>query len=267
MSASRARLAQSSLKASAILWFITATIGQWIFVYYILKAYGPNTLAGNFAGWDDTGLISGYVDGDLFGNLMFALHVFLAAVVTVGGTLQLTPQLRKRFPALHRATGRVFLTVAVFLALGGLWMTWGRGTRLSDVGALGTSFVGVLILVFSAFTLRHAIKRQIDQHRRWAMRTFIVVNGVWFFRLGLTGWFLINQGPVGHSRNLDGPADIIISFACYLIPLAILELYQRAVDARSSTPKWIMTGVVTLGAGATALGVFSAYMMLWSPHL
>lgn len=255
------------LKVSGILWFLTATIGQWIFIYYILAAYGPSTLSGDFAAWDDTGLISGYVENDLVGNLFFASHVFLAVFMTVGSTVQLTPQIRNRFPTLHRWTGRGFIVVALVLAIGGFYMTWGRGVRLSDVGALGVSFNAVLIVVFALITVYLATRRKFDAHRRWAMRTFMVVHGVWFFRICLMGWFMVNQGPNGNSGMLDGPADITISFACYLLPLLILELYQKAADSSQAPVKWAMSGVMLLAVAATGLGVFAAYMMLWSPHL
>ncbi|WP_300528568.1 DUF2306 domain-containing protein [Maricaulis sp.] len=259
-------LAHKVLKSTGVLWFLVATAGQWIFVYYILAAYGPSTLSGNFAAWDDTGLISGYVENDLVGNLFFASHVFLAVFMTAAATLQLTPPVRKRFPTFHRWTGRSFIVIALILALGGFYMTWGRGVRLSDIGALGVSLNTVLIVSFSLLTLYFAMRRKINIHRRWAMRTFIVVHGVWFFRLSLMGWFVLNQGPNGNTRMLDGPADITISFACYLVPLLILELYQRAADSRQARPKWVMSGVILLAVAATGLGVFAAYMMMWSPH-
>jgi hypothetical protein len=65
---------------------------------------------------------------------------------------------------------------------------------------------------------------------------------------------------------LDGPADITLSFACYLLPLLILELYQRAADSAEARFKWVMSGVMLLAVAATGLGIFAAYMTMWSPH-
>ncbi|MBR9825515.1 MAG: DUF2306 domain-containing protein [Alphaproteobacteria bacterium] len=259
--------AHKALKTSGVIWFLAATVGQWLFVYYILMTHGRATLSGNYSEWDDVGLISGYVDGDLIANLLFISHVLLAVIMIVGGTLQLSPPVRKRFPTLHRWTGRVFLVIALFLAIGGYYMTWARGVRLSDIGAMGVSFNAHLIVFFSALTFYYAYKRQIDTHRRWAMRLFIVAHGVWFFRISLMGWYLINQGPVGSTRQLDGPADLVISFACYLVPLAMLELYQRAVDGHSTRFKWAMTVGVLLGTVAMSIGIFAALMMMWLPHI
>lgn len=259
--------AHRALKTAGVIWFLVATAGQWIFAYYIAMYYGRKTLTGDYGTINDRGLISGYVDGDFVGNLLFLSHVLLAMVMIVGGTMQLTPFLRQRFPAVHRWTGRVFLLIALTLAVGGYFMTWAQGVRLSDIGAMGVSFNAHLIVFFSALTFFYAYKRKIDTHRRWAMRLFIVANGVWFFRICLMGWYMMHQGPLGNSRQLDGPADIAISFACYLVPLVLLELYQLASDSRSAAFKWTMAGVTLTGAGATAFGVFAAYMMMWSSHL
>lgn len=255
------------LKGAGLLWFLVATAGQWTFVWYILNAYGVTTATGNIEDWNKTGLIVGYVGGDAFGNLMFALHVLLAAVITVGGTLQLIPVLRYRLPAVHRWNGRLFVIIAVVMAIGGLWMSWFRDARLSDLGALGVSLNGVLILIVAPVALRLAMARRIDEHRRWAMRLFILVNGVWFFRIGFMAWIIAMQGPVGSTSRLDGPFDLTLAFACYLLPLAVLELYFRAGRVKGAAPKLAMAGLVLLLTLVTAVGIFGAWMFMWSPHL
>lgn len=261
------RAAQLALKSSGILWFLVALTGQWLFVAYIAIAYGLTTAAGEYAAWDDTGLIMGFSPGDAFGNFMFVSHVLLAMVVTVGGSFQLIPAIRRHVPVLHRWNGRIFMIISVFMAVGGLWMVWGRGARLSEIGSIGLSIDGILILVASAIALNYAVKRQIDSHRRWAMRLYILVNAVWFYRLGFMAWIIVMQGPVGVGDNLDGPFDISISFLCYLLPLAVLELYMRACDSRKAGVKWMMSGVMLLGTAVTAIGIFGAWMFMWSPHM
>jgi hypothetical protein len=261
------RAAQRALKASGILWFLVALTGQWLFVAYIAVAYGLTTAAGDYAAWDDTGLIMGFAAGDAFGNFMFAAHVLLAAVVTIGGSLQLIPTIRHRIPVVHRWNGRIFMIISVFMAVGGLWMVWGRGARLSEIGSIGLSIDGILILVAAAIALNFAVRRQIDSHRRWAMRLFILVNAVWFYRLGFMAWIILMQGPVGVGDNLDGPFDITISFLCYLLPLAVLELYMRACDSTKAAGKWMTTGLMLVGTAVTALGIFGAWMFMWSPNM
>src|SRR5512143_1413902 len=105
------------LAAAVRVWFVTAVIGQWAFLYYIAAFYDTATLSGNFATWNrNTFLLKGYVAGDVAGNFAFAAHVLLATIVTFGGALQLIPQLRARFTAVHRWNGGLFLLTALAAA-------------------------------------------------------------------------------------------------------------------------------------------------------
>lgn len=257
---------QRILKSSGLLWFLAAMVGQWLFAYYVIAAYAPETVAGNWAEWDETGLIQGFTAGDLVGNLAFISHALLTAIICIGGTMQLMPPVRKRFPALHRWTGRTYLTIGAVMAIGGIWMIWGRGSRLTEIGGWGTTINGLLALVTIVVAFYFAKRREIDRHRRWAMRTFILLSGVWFTRLGYMAWAILTGGA-GMSRSLNGPFDIFIAFGSYLLPLAILEIYLAASDSRSSGFKLATSVVMLAAAGITALGTFGAWMMMWSPHV
>ncbi len=255
------------LKATGVIWFVVAAIGQVAFIAFIVSYYGQRTVAGDFAAWNDKPLIDGHIEGDLAGNLMFVIHVLLAAVITFGGLLQLVPQIRNRFRTFHRWNGRVFIAIAGFMAIGGLWLTWGRGTQLSSVSAIAISVNALLILLFAGLALRYAMARQIETHRRWAMRTFMVVNGVWFLRVGIMAWVLINQGPRGMNQTLSGPADIALVFGCYLIPLAMLELYFRAQQSAANSLKILVGSAVLLMTGVMAIGIFGTVAFMWGPYL
>src|SRR5215469_3165737 len=89
--------AETALKAAAGFWFLVAVIGQWVFLYYIVAFYGRSTFTGNFQAWTkNTFLKQGYIAGDRVGNLVFAAHALLAAVIAFGGAIQLIPQIRAR---------------------------------------------------------------------------------------------------------------------------------------------------------------------------
>jgi hypothetical protein len=153
------------------------------------------------------------------------------------------------------------------MALSGFWLTLVRGTSLSDVSSAAIVIDGLLILIFGALAWRHAVKRRFDQHRVWAMRTFMAVSGVWFLRIGIMGWVLVNQGPVGMSGTLSGPADIVLVFGSYLIPLGLLELYFRAGRSAHAAPKLLTAALVLFAAAFTAIGVFGTIALMWGPYL
>ncbi|MHA7872383.1 MAG: DUF2306 domain-containing protein [Hyphococcus sp.] len=259
--------ADAVLRRTGLIWFLAAAAGQAAFIYFIVAYYGGRTLSGDYAAWNDKPLIDGYTPGDRLGNVMFALHVLPAAVITLGGLVQLLPPVRDRFPALHRWNGRLFLFIAYGMAMGGLILTWGRGTYLSTLSGIAISVDALLILFFGAVAWRLAVQGNIDAHRRWAMRTFIAVNGVWFFRVGIMAWIILNQGPLGMTNNLDGPADIALAFGCYLIPLAVLEIYFAAQRSTRTALKFAVAGLVLIMTGVMAVGIFGTVMLMWAPYL
>ncbi|MES2033655.1 MAG: DUF2306 domain-containing protein [Pseudomonadota bacterium] len=258
--------ARAALRWAGIAWFAVAAAGQLAFVYFILAFYGSRTLSGTYAAWNDKPLINGYVAGDHTGNIVFAAHVLLAALVTLGGLMQLVPTIRRAAPGLHRWTGRIFLSVAIFMALSGVWLTVARGAYLSVISAVAILINGLLILVFAGLAWRHAIKRRFDQHRAWAMRTFMVVSGVWFLRVGLMGWVVVSGGGVGMNKTMSGPADVVLVFGSYLIPLAFVELYLRA--QRGGSTLQVAAALLIVAASAyTAVGMFGTIAFMWGPYL
>lgn len=266
-SAPKGGFAANTLRWAGVVWFLVAASGQAAFIWFILAFYGARTVAGNFPAWNDKPLIDGFIAGDHAGNFVFAAHVLLASVVTFAGLMQLVPPLRRAFPAWHRWTGRTFLVIACFMALSGFWLTLVRGTSLSAVSSVAIVIDGLLILVFAGLAWRHAVKRRFESHRIWAMRTFMVVSGVWFLRVGLMGWVIVNQGPVGMTKTLSGPADIVLTFGSYLIPLALLELYFRAGRGSHAGLKAFTAALVFGAAAFTAVGVFGTIALMWGPYL
>jgi hypothetical protein len=254
--------AHALLQGTGMLWFLVAVAGQIMFAAHVFLFYGGNAAAGNLEAWNKR-LIHGIIEGDPIGNLAVMVHIFFAFVITVGGPLQLIPQVRAWAPVFHHWNGRVYLLTAVIMACGGLFMVWTRGALGGLPNALGISLNAILILTFAAFAVRHAIARNIDTHRRWALRLFLAVSGVWFLRIWYMAWVILNKGPVGMEDNLDGWFDRLIFILSFIVPLVVLQLYLRAQDSPSATTKLGMA-VIVLGLTAlTALGVFGTVALMW----
>jgi hypothetical protein len=261
----RSRAADRTLRVAAAFWFVIALLGQLAFALYVAAFYGGAAVQGDYRRWNEI-LVGGWVAGGAVGNAVLAAHLVLALVITVGGPLQLIPQLRARAPALHRWNGRLYVLTAVVISATGLYAVWTRGTAGGVNLGIGISLNGVLIIGVAALALRFALVRKFEVHRRWALRLFVLVNGVWFFRVGLMLWLVVNQGPVGFGRNFDGPFPTLLSFGCYLVPLAILELYLRA--RRASAPRrFAMAGALVVLTLAMAVGIAMAILGLWLPRL
>ena len=153
------------------------------------------------------------------------------------------------------------------MGFGGLYLTWIRGSTTTFVGSIAITINALLMIVFSVLAWRYAMARKIATHRRWALRAFMMVNGVWFFRVGFMAWIILNQGPKWSSENLDGPFDMVWAFANFLIPLAILELYLYTQKRAGTKGKYAMSIILFLLTLIMAVGIFGAFMFMWKPML
>ncbi|GAM96702.1 membrane protein [alpha proteobacterium U9-1i] len=257
--------ADTALARMAGLWFVVALIGQWTFAYYIAASFGGQAIRGDWDAWTAR-LINGFIEGDLAGNVAVIVHIVLAAVITFLGPLQFIPQIRAGAPSFHRWNGRIYVTTAFVISIGALYMTFSRGT-LGAFDANAVKLNGVLIILCAAMTLRYALARKFDAHHRWALRTFLVVSGVWFLRVGYGLLVMIFQGPIpGAQETLDGPTDIVLGFGSYLIPLVVLEMYFLAKRGGQAAKLAASVGLL-LATSATAVGIAGAAMIFWLPRL
>jgi hypothetical protein len=260
-------VADSALKAAAGFWFLVAVIGQWAFLYYLLAFYAPPTFTGNFQAWTrNTFLRMSYVRGDTAGNLAFAAHALLASVIAFGGAIQLIPQIRARAISVHRWNGRVFFVTALGLSASGLYMEWVRGDRENIVSGLAITLNAVLIILFCVLAWRSARAHEMCTHRRWALRSYLVANAQWFTRVGFLAWMII-RGLLGGRESLDGPFGSFLDFGCYLVPLAVLELYLRAKESGTPNGRFAMAGSLVVLTVLMGVGIFGIATFMWWPLL
>ncbi|MEO1232446.1 MAG: DUF2306 domain-containing protein, partial [Myxococcota bacterium] len=211
-------------------------------------------------------LITGYVEGDGLGNAAFAVHALLAAVMTACGTLQLLPGLRARWPRFHRVSGRVFVSTAVALALGGIGQVWLRGTYLSLVPAVAITVDGILIVIFAVYAVATARRGAFDAHRRWALRTFMAANGVWTLRVGYM-FVALAFGGAGMTRRMDGDFDRFWVFGCYLVPLVLLELYLWVERRGGPAARFAVAAALGCATLSACIGLGGAVAFMWLPYL
>jgi hypothetical protein len=248
-----------------------ALIGQWAFFYYIAAFYGTSTLSGQFEIWNRLSALgrTPYVAGDTAGNLTYAAHALAAGIVALGGALQLMPWVRSRYPRFHRWNGRLFLLTVVGLSLSGFYLVWVRGTSPNQLNAVSTSVNGVLILAFAGLALRAAIGRDFVRHRAWAMRLYLVSNAQWFLRVGVFGYFIASRAA-GARVGMDDPFLQAWTFGCFLVPLALLELYLRAkagggTAARLAVAGTIVAATLVMIVGMGGFALFSHMIATGAP--
>lgn len=264
--AAEAPFSLAVLKGTGVLWFIVALPGQLLFVFYIAAYYGGSALRGKLSAWNDI-MPYGLMTGDPDGNAALGAHLFLAAILTTLGPLQLVPWVRAKAPFFHRWNGRVYFFSGMMAAGAGAYLTWTRGALGGIVNQISITGDAIAIFICGVMAVRFAMARDFERHRRWATRFFLVMSGVWFFRLMLMGWVVANGAPVGIGDELNGPAAYTIGFAQYLVPLSVYEIYWRARDHGGAAARAVASVTMLAATVATGFGIFAAAMGMWLPRL
>lgn len=260
------RRAQAWLLAAAKIWFVVAVIGQVMFAYYIFVFYGGSAMRNELGLWNEV-LFHGLTKEVSMGNVAIFSHIAFAAVITLGGPLQFVKSLQIRAPRFHRWNGRIYVLVALVMSLSGMYLILVKGPVGSIYMGLGNMLNACLILLCAWMTWRRAVQRKLQAHQQWALRTFLVVSGVWFFRLGFGLWIAIHQGAPGHTDAFDGPFDIGLAIAHTTVPLLVGEGYLRAKGSNQVMGKLVATAGLHLATILTAVGIAMAAMIFWLPSL
>ena len=260
-------IADSALKTAVRFWLIVVVIGQLLFALTVASIYVLAVARGNLLGWNKF-MNVGYVPGDGLGNFFVAAHLGSAVIVILAGMLQLAPQIRLRFPLFHRWTGRLYVVTAFLLSIAGLYMMWLRRTVGDLSQHLGTSVMAVLIMVCAVMALRCALARDFKNHRRWALRLYLVVSASLFIRAGIFLSLLLNRGPFFFDGvTFTGPFLTFISFAQYLVPLTVLELYLRTQDHPGAGRRSAMAAGLFVLTIALVGGIFAVTVAVWVPNV
>jgi uncharacterized membrane protein len=253
-----------ALKIAATAWYTPVLLGQWIFVAYIVYAYGWPVVAGELSAWNEH-LSQAYEPGRTVGNLSVAVHLGLAVIVHFFGPLQLVPAVRAKYPKFHRWSGRAFVMSVVLVTVAGVYMLIVR-----EIGAwtLRTGFVlqGTLILWFAWQAVRHARRRNFASHMQWATRLFLAASAVWFFRVMIMIWFVLTGG-IGIDTS-DGTGWFIDAMSAFqFLPLVLYEMYIRVKAGSNGRAKITFAVFLWIAAALTTVGVGLATLGMWFPVL
>lgn len=116
-------------------------------------------------------------------------HIFCSAIALLLGPFQFSSRLRRSRPAIHRATGRIYLGVGVAIGgLSGLYMAaYAHGGIVSK---LGFATLAVLWLYTGARAYAAARGGDFAAHRSWMIFNFALTFAAVTLRIHLLAFFI-----------------------------------------------------------------------------
>ena len=218
----RARPLQSALTLAAGVLVAKVTLAVVLnYRVYLPPDFGSDFLRGR----------EGYFWGPY--HLAFYVHIASGPVALLLGLILIGERFRLRFPAWHRALGRVQVPWVLLLVVpSGLWMAY--YTAAGPVGAAGLAALAVATGACAGLGWRSAIRRRFADHRRWMWRTFLLLGSAVVLRV-IGGLATV----LGVDVAWFDPLAIWISWLAPLAAFEGIELARRRAirpPARAALP-------------------------------
>lgn len=155
--------------------------------------------------------------GMLHYRIAFFVHVFSSILVLAAGYTQFSKRLLARHRRLHRRLGWLYVVVTVCLAgpsgfVIGLYANGGLSSRIAFCS------LAVLWVLFTVLATLTAIRRQLQAHRRWMLRSFALALSA----LTLRAWKLVLVLAF-HPRPMD--VYRVVAWLGWVANLVLVELY------------------------------------------
>jgi hypothetical protein len=159
-------------------------------------------------------------EGYFFGTYQWAFytHILSGPVSLVVGLMLVSERYRARFPRWHRYLGRVLVAnVLLLVTPSGLWMA-GHAAAGPIAGA-GLAALAVATAGCVGLGARAAMRRRFVEHRRWMLRSYLLLCSAVVLRL---------IGGLVTVVGITPPwVDPLAVWLCWLVPLAAFEVYER----------------------------------------
>jgi uncharacterized membrane protein len=201
---------------------ILTTVLRWLAVLLVLRVLAA--ILANYPDYFPPDFGSDFLQGReaTFAGVYraaFYVHIVSGPVVLVNGLVLLSERVRRRHGRLHRVLGRVQVAGLLLFVLP-------SGVVMSR-DAFGGWPAGLSFLVLSAATagcvvagVVHARRRRFDRHRRWMVRSYVLVCSAVALRL------ISGAAELAGVPNPAG-AYVVAAWASWLVPLAAYEVAER----------------------------------------
>jgi uncharacterized membrane protein len=163
---------------------------------------------------------------NVFARPWLDVHVAGAATALLVGPIQFLPWIRRRFPALHRALGRVYVIGCLSGGVGGLIMAF--GSTKGPIATAGFASLAICWIVANIQGWRLAVARRFDEHRAWMLRSFAMTFAAVTLRIYIVALPMLGMDPLDAYRAS--------AFLAWVPNLILVELWLRGGFGRPTRP-------------------------------
>jgi hypothetical protein len=256
----------SFVKMIGTLLVIMVWISSCLFGLYIIAYYAGGYASGNLTKWNSSALPNLYEEGYPNAIRGVGLHFVFGGIILMMGSIQFIEGIRDRFILVHRWVGRVYVVACIFTAIGGLIYIFVKGTIGGIVMNVGFAGYGVAMLLCGVQTIRLARKKDIDQHRAWAIRLYALAIGSWLYRM----YYGLNSvaGLGWHQADFLSTFDYIMDFFFWIPNLLVAEFFIRS--SVNTLPKWLQyigAFILLLAIIFIAAATYKVTRYMWGPAI
>lgn len=225
--------------------------------YIVLRATGATFR--NFAQWQD--LVAGLpmpTASDWIANLGIGLHFVMGTVLVLAWPILLSARIRARHRAVHRWTGRAYVSAGLLAGAGGMSFIFTHGAYTPSA-SVAFGLWGAVLMLCAAMAYVHARAKRFDRHRAWAIRLFAMVLGSWVFDLEFRAWNDLTGGLGISEDATPGAFDYAILYLFFVPNLLVAEFFIRNQHKRlalSRRQAWPALAVLA------AIGLVFAYAIV-----
>ena len=150
-------------------------------------------------------------------------HILVAPVALLLGPFQFMPDIRRRYPALHRGAGRIYVAACVIGGTGGLVTAFHASG--GPVAAWGFGLLAVLWISTTLGALGAAVKRNFGLHRLLMRFSYAMTFGAVTLRL---------QIPIGFMMGWPSYSamSVWLAYTAWIPNVIVVALYA-ALERRS----------------------------------
>ena len=152
-------------------------------------------------------------------------HVAGGILAILVGPLQFWDNFRNNNLKIHRKLGMMYLLSIVIASISATFLAWNTAIKISWSWAISLQGLAVAWMFTISMAFLHIKNKNINDHRKWMMRSYVVTFGFVVFR------FIMDLPYIQALGSFPEIAPTV-GWIAWVLPLGVLELFFQSAKLR-----------------------------------